>query len=76
MPGDFASASGRGRGGSRLAAADASRLVLMLPALPRRVGLFDTDAMPAMLELGRQAARAALPRLQALLGEAPRLALA
>lgn len=61
---------------ARLAAADASRLVLMLPALPRRVGLFDTDAMPAMLELGRQAARAALPRLQALLGEAPRLALA
>lgn len=59
---------------ARLAAADASRMVLMLPDLPRRVGLFDTDAMPELIEIGRQAARAALPRLHLLLGSAVRLA--
>lgn len=59
---------------ARLAAADTSRVVLMLPALPHRVGLFDTEAMPAMLALGRQAAEAALPRLLQLLGTRQRLA--
>ncbi|MDH4393783.1 MAG: patatin-like phospholipase family protein [Aquabacterium sp.] len=59
---------------ARTAAADTSRLVLMLPALPQRIGLFDTEAMPALIEIGRQAALAALPRLQALLGTGPRLA--
>lgn len=58
---------------ARLAAADSTRLLLMLPALPRRIGLFDTEAMPDLLEIGRQAARDALPRLHALLGAAPRL---
>jgi len=56
---------------ARLAAADPGRLVLMLPELPQRVGLFDTEAMPAMLALGRQAAEAALPRLLQLLGTPP-----
>jgi NTE family protein len=59
---------------ARLAAADPARLVLMLPELPRRVGLFETEAMPELIELGRQAARAALPRLHLLLGNAVRLA--
>ncbi len=59
---------------ARLASADASRLVLMLPELPRRIGLFDTEAMPELIEIGRQAARAALPRLRLLLGNAVRLA--
>ena len=59
---------------ARLASADASRLVLMLPELPRRIGLFDTEAMPELLEIGRQTARAALPRLRLLLGHPVRLA--
>jgi NTE family protein len=59
---------------ARLAATDASNTVLMLPELPRRIGLFDTDAMPELIELGRQAARAALPRLHLLLGQPVRLA--
>lgn len=52
---------------ARLAAADRSRLVLMLPETDRRIGLFDTDAMPYLLDLGRRAAEAALPRLHSLL---------
>jgi NTE family protein len=52
---------------ARLAAADTHRLVLMLPDLQRRVGLFETEAMPYMLDLGRRAAEAALPRLRRLL---------
>lgn len=59
---------------ARVAAADHTKLLLMLPELPRRVGLFDTDAMPDLLEVGRQAARAALPRLHAMLGQSVRLA--
>lgn len=59
---------------ARLASADAARMVLMLPELPRRIGLFDTDAMPELIEMGRQAARAALPRIHLLLGNAVRLA--
>lgn len=58
---------------ARLASADASRMVLMLPELPRHIGLFDTDAMPELIEIGRQAARTALPRLRLLLGNAVRL---
>ena len=46
----------------------------MLTELPRRIGLFDTDAMPELIEIGRQPARAALPRLRLLLGNAVRLA--
>ncbi len=54
---------------ARLAAADSSRLVLMLPELQRRVGLFDTEAMPYLLDEGRRAAEAALPRLRLLLNQ-------
>ncbi|MCV2356865.1 patatin-like phospholipase family protein [Paucibacter sp. B2R-40] len=52
---------------SQLQRADAARTVLLLPELDRRVGLFDTAAMPYLLQLGREAAQAALPRLHALL---------
>jgi NTE family protein len=52
---------------ARLATAQASRLVLMLPEPQRRIGLFDTEAMPELLALGRRAAEAALPRLMHLL---------
>jgi len=52
---------------SRLHAADLRRTVLLMPELDRRVGLFDTAAMPYLLALGRDAASAALPRLRALL---------
>ena len=52
---------------SRLHAADLRRTVLLMPELDRRVGLFDTAAMPYLLALGRDAATAALPRLRALL---------
>ena len=61
---------------ARVAAADQAKLLVMLPELPRRIGLFDTEAMPELLELGRQAARAALPRLHAMLGQSVRLAAA
>jgi len=59
---------------ARLAAADPKRLVLMLPELPRRIGLFDTEAMPDLIAIGRAAALAALPRLRQLLGPPLRLA--
>lgn len=52
---------------SRLHAADLRRTVLLMPELDRRVGLFDTAAMPYLLALGREAALEALPRLKALL---------
>ena len=52
---------------ARLAAADPSRLDLMLPEPDRRIGLFDSEAMPNLLDLGRRAAEAALPRLRSLL---------
>jgi NTE family protein len=50
--------------------------ITLLPALERRVGLFDTDAMPELIDVGRRAAREALPQLQRALkarGEAMRL---
>lgn len=50
-----------------LAAADNRRLVVMLPEPTRRIGLFETAAMPEMLALGRRAAEQALPRLLGLL---------
>jgi NTE family protein len=59
---------------ARLEAADKSRLVLMMPELPQRIGLFDTEAMPTLVETGRAAALAALPQLRALLSTPPRLA--
>jgi NTE family protein len=52
---------------ARLASHAAPTRITLLPALDRRVGLFDTHAMPYLVELGRQAARQALPRLEHLL---------
>ncbi|MEJ8857469.1 patatin-like phospholipase family protein [Variovorax robiniae] len=54
---------------ARLAAAESSGMELLrvFPALKRRVGLFDTDALPYLVEEGRRAAEAALPALAALL---------
>ncbi len=64
----------------RLASTDASRLVLLMPELERRVGLFETAAMPYLLDVGRKAALGALPRLRQLLAQqahrAPSLQLA
>lgn len=38
-------------------------LLTLLPQLDRRVGLFDTEAMPQLIELGRRCALEALPQL-------------
>lgn len=43
------------------------QLITLLPELERRVGLFDADAMPYLIELGREHARGILPRLKQLL---------
>lgn len=60
---------------ARLAAHEGPRRIVLLPELDRRVGLFETQAMPYLVGLGRQAARAALPRLEQLLSEPPRPAM-
>lgn len=52
------------------------RLLSLVPQLQRRVGLFDTEAMPYLVEAGRRAAEANLPQIRALLQRAPRLAVA
>jgi NTE family protein len=53
------------------------QLLSIVPQLQRRVGLFDTAAMPYLVDAGRQAAESALPAIRALLhGCAPRLAVA
>jgi NTE family protein len=63
---------------ARLAAARAGgmRMVNIVPRLENRVGLFDTAAMPHLVQVGRQAAREALPAIRHLLGQGPRLAIA
>ena len=63
---------------ARLAAAEAggTRLLTLMPRLERRVGLFDTDAMPYLVDAGRRATEAALPDIHALLQRAPQLAAA
>ena len=63
---------------ARLAEARASgaRLLSIVPKLERRVGLFDTAAMPYLVEAGRRATEAALPGILALLQRAPHLAVA
>jgi len=61
---------------ARLAEAGArgGRLLSIVPNLQRRVGLFDTAAMPYLVDAGRQATEAALPAIRTLLhGSAPRL---
>jgi NTE family protein len=52
---------------ARIAAHAGPTRIVLMPPLERRVGLFETQAMPAMVDLGRQAALKALPRLQQLL---------
>ncbi len=44
-----------------------TRLLSLVPQLERRVGLFDTDAMPYLVDAGRRATEAALPAIRALL---------
>ena len=63
---------------ARLAEASAggARLLSLVPRLERRVGLFDTAAMPYLVDVGRHAAEAALPAIRALLHRAPQLAVA
>ncbi len=63
---------------ARLAAAEAggTRLLTLMPRLERRVGLFDTEAMPYLVDAGRRATEAALPDIHALLQCAPQLAAA
>ena len=63
---------------ARLAEASAggTRLLSLVPRLERRVGLFDTAAMPYLVDAGRRATEAALPGIRALLHRAPQLAVA
>ena len=60
---------------ARLDAARASgqRLLHIEPLLQQRVGLFDTAAMPALVEAGRRATEAQLPAIVALLKRGPNL---
>ena len=44
-----------------------TRLLSLVPRLERRVGLFDTAAMPYLVDAGRRATEAALPAIHALL---------
>ena len=55
------------------AATGGGRLLSVVPQLERRVGLFDTAAMPYLVDAGRRAAEAALPALCDLLQRAPTL---
>ncbi|MEY3251680.1 MAG: hypothetical protein RL227_653 [Pseudomonadota bacterium] len=63
---------------ARLAEARAggTRLLSLVPTLERRVGLFDTEAMPYLVDAGRRATEAALPAIKALLQRAPLMAAA
>ncbi|OGB03655.1 MAG: hypothetical protein A3E25_06510 [Burkholderiales bacterium RIFCSPHIGHO2_12_FULL_69_20] len=63
---------------ARLAEASAAgqRVLHIEPPLSQRVGLFDTAAMPYLVEAGRRATEAALPAILALLQRAPQLAVA
>jgi hypothetical protein len=47
-----------------------------MPTLGRRVGLFDTDGMPYLADVGRRATEARLPAIMAMLGRRPQLAVA
>jgi NTE family protein len=54
---------------ARLAAAESAgmRLLRIEPTLERRIGLFDTEAMPYLVNEGRKATELALPRIYKLL---------
>jgi NTE family protein len=58
------------------AQASGQRLLCIEPVLERRVGLFDTAAMPYMVAAGRRATEAMLPRITAMLRNGPQLAVA
>ena len=58
------------------AAVGGTRLLSLVPHLERRVGLFDTAAMPYLVGAGRRATEAALPAIHALLRREPQLAVA
>ncbi len=55
---------------AHIAANAAPRTLVLLPTLERRVGLFETSAMPELIALGRRTAQEALPRLRAMLSDA------
>ena len=63
---------------ARLDAAESAgmRLLRIVPKLQRRVGLFDTEAMPYLVEEGRLATEAMLPSIFALLERKPHLKVA
>lgn len=63
---------------ARLAAAQSGGMCLLrvTPQLQRRVGLFDTEAMPYLVEEGRRATEAILPAIFALLEHKPHLRVA
>lgn len=52
---------------ARIAAHAGPGRITIVPSLERRVGLFDTRAMPELIEIGRRAARQVLPELERLL---------
>lgn len=58
---------------ARLEAAEArgQRLLALTLTLKRRIGLWETDALPELFEAGRQAAEARLDEIQALLDGTP-----
>ncbi len=58
------------------AAANGQRLITLMPTLERRVGLFDTEAMPYLVDAGRRATEARLPAILAMLDQRPQLAVA
>ena len=55
------------------ARAEGMKLVEISPQLERRVGLFDTEAMPYLVEAGRRATEEKLAEIQAHLDRLPRL---
>ena len=60
---------------ARLAAAELGgmRLLRVFPRLNRRIGLFETDAMPYLVQEGRLAAEQQLPALIRLMERPPHL---
>jgi NTE family protein len=60
---------------ARLAAAESAgmRLLRIEPTLERRIGLFDTAAMPYLVNEGRKATELALPQIYKLLERKPKL---